>query len=221
MSINRYETFKKMRWLLFLVMLGLSSSGHLQAQDDSRRPNDRAGLNTVYYTSTDSISVDTAGEGQHSPTLAAILSMVVPGAGQIYNRKYWKVPVIYAGFATGLYFNRMTNAEYVKYKDEYVKFKTTYKRINKQLPTDTTFIINEYPYNIASLKEQRDRLRRLRDITIISLSVWYFMNVIDASVDAYFFDYDISDDLSMRVYPSGFFLRRDAYYASLHVGITF
>ncbi len=130
----------------------------------------------------------------HSANKAALFSAVLPGAGQAYNRKYWKIPVVYAGFGTLIYFIHSNHTEYVKFRDAY-SFKAA--------ATPDSSLYNEYAdrYPLASLLEGRDYYRRNRDLTYILTSVWYLLNVVDAAVDAHLFDYDISDNLSLSWKP--------------------
>lgn len=136
----------------------------------------------------------------HSANKASLYSAILPGAGQAYNKKYWKIPVIYAGFGTLIYFIHSNNTEYVKFRDAY-SFKASAS------PDSTLY--NDYAdkYPLASLLEGRDYYRRNRDLTYILTSVWYVLNVVDAAVDAHLFDYDISDNLSMQWQPEIYSIR--------------
>ena len=149
----------------------------------------------------------------HSPKTATYLSMALPGAGQVFNKKYWKVPIIYAGFATGIYFNRIFNSKYNEFKAIYNDHNNPYKAKNKTIPTDTLIRVAKYnyPVSISSVIEFRNYYRKYRDITIIAMSLWYVLNVVDASVDAYFFDYEMSDNLSLHIKPSLYYLNNKNY----------
>lgn len=147
------------------------------------------------------LKIDPAKPGQdttkvrtQSPNRAALYSGVLPGLGQAYNKKYWKIPLIYAGFGVMGYFIVTNGKEYNKFNDAF-KYKNG----------DTTSgYYNEYvkKYTIDELRAGKDYYRRNRDLTIIVTSVWYILNIIDAAVDAYLFDYDVTDDLSLRVEPT-------------------
>ena len=140
----------------------------------------------------------------HSPRKATIYSAVLPGLGQIYNRKYWKVPLVYGGFATLGYFINFNNAEYVKYRQAYSDIIDTDPNTNSfvKLFTDPRSL---EPANIAQSTERlrvyKDYWRRNRDLLVISTAVFYALNIIDASVDANFFNFDISDDLTINWAP--------------------
>jgi hypothetical protein len=130
----------------------------------------------------------------HSIRRAALYSMALPGMGQAYNKKYWKIPVIYAGFGAFTYFIVTNNQEYTQFKDAYV-----YTANGETYPTDNPYVGK---YNQTQLKEAMDFYRRNRDLSVILGVVWYTLNILEAYVDAHFYDYDVSDDLSMRVSPS-------------------
>ncbi len=130
----------------------------------------------------------------HSPNKAAIYSAVLPGLGQAYNKKYWKIPVVYAGFGTMAYFINSNAVEYNKFRNAY-----DYKTSTDPDPSKYNDYVNKYPE--ASLLQGRDYYRRNRDLSYIFTGVWYLLNVVDAAVDAYLFDYDISEDLTLRVRP--------------------
>jgi len=130
----------------------------------------------------------------HSVSKAAIYSAVLPGLGQAYNKKYWKIPVIYAGFGVMGYFVISNNNEYKDFKEAYL-----YVANDETEPTDNPYVTK---YTEDQLKEAMDYYRRNRDLSIIISGLWYTLNILEAYVDAHFFDYDISDDLTMKIRPS-------------------
>ncbi|OFX16514.1 MAG: hypothetical protein A2033_05500 [Bacteroidetes bacterium GWA2_31_9] len=128
---------------------------------------------------------------KHSPTLASVMSAIVPGSGQVYNKKYWKVPIIYAGMGALVYFAIDNKKVYMKYRDAYI-----YK-------TDTdSLTIDPYPdFSASDVETEMNKWRRYRDMNVIFLSLIYVLNIIDASVDANLFDYDVTNDLTLRLDP--------------------
>ncbi len=130
----------------------------------------------------------------HSPNRAALYSAILPGLGQAYNRKCWKVPVVYAGFGVMYYFINSNNSEYLKFKDAY-----TYKSSTNPDPSLYNEYVDKYP--LTSLQDGKVYYRRNRDLSIIIASFWYLLNITDAAVDAYLFDYDVSPDLSLKISP--------------------
>jgi len=131
---------------------------------------------------------------KHSVSKAAIYSAVLPGLGQAYNKKIWKIPIIYAGFGVFTYFIVTNNTEYKQFKEAYLYVANG----------DTSYTDNPYvpKYNETQLNDAMDYYRRNRDLSIIVGALWYALNILEAYVDAHFFDYDISEDLTMRVSPA-------------------
>ena len=159
----------------------------------------------------------------HSPRRATIYSAVLPGLGQIYNRKYWKLPIVYGGFVTLGYFINFNNELYVKYKQAYSDIIDTDPNTNsfKNLGVNPR---NYEADKISQLTEQiriaKDGSRRNRDLVVISTAVFYALNIIDASVDANFFNFDIGDDLTINWVP-GPIICMDQKGIGLHCKITF
>ncbi|MBJ59439.1 MAG: hypothetical protein CMP64_02495 [Flavobacteriales bacterium] len=120
---------------------------------------------------------------------ASILSAVLPGAGQIYNKKYWKVPIIYSSLATGIYFICDNQKKLTNFEDAYI-FRSNGGNDN---------YINLY--NNTQLISIIDYYERNRDISYIITAAIYLLNIVDASVDAHLFDFDISEDLSIETKP--------------------
>jgi hypothetical protein len=149
-------------------------------------------INGVNAQQPDSLLVNSSFLKSHSPAKASIYSALLPGLGQVYNRKIWKVPIIYAGFATLGYFIVDNNSEYQRFKNAY-----------KALTDDNPLTIDEFngQRSADELLFYKDQYRRWRDISLIITVVTYALNIVDANVDAHFFNYDISPDLSMNINP--------------------
>jgi len=130
---------------------------------------------------------------RHSPTKATILSAIVPGAGQIYNRKYWKAPIVWAGLGVSIYFIQENNSEYRRYKDAYIA-----------LTDNDPNTVDEFNGQFGSeqLLNVTNTYRKWRDLSYICLGAVYILNIVDASVDAHFVRFDVSPDLSLGVGPS-------------------
>lgn len=136
---------------------------------------------------------------QPNPNTAMWLALAIPGAGQIYNRKYWKLPIVY-GLGVGVgYAIAYTNRNYQDYRN-------AYQSINSSMPDPDLYepmIPDGYPAGSYSdyFKTQMDKFRRERDISIVAAVVVYALSVIDAFVDAQLSDFDVSPDLSIKVAP--------------------
>ena len=162
-------------------------------------------------------------ESVHSPRKATIYSAVLPGLGQIYNRKYWKVPIVYGGFAALGYFINFNNEEYVKFRQAYSDLIDTDPNTisYEKLVTDKRRLERDkIPQLTESFRMAKDYWRRNRDLVVIGTAVFYAVNIIDASVDAHFFNFDISDDLTINWIP-GPILCMDNKLIGIHCRITF
>ena len=126
----------------------------------------------------------------HSPKKATLMSVALPGLGQVYNKKYWKVPVIYAGIGTSLYF-AFSNQK------NYKKFRTAYG--NRLNGIDDEAYEN---YSDESLKSNMDFHQRNRDLSYIVAGLFYVLNIVDASVDAHLFTFPKNDNLSFNLQPN-------------------
>jgi hypothetical protein len=172
-------------------------------------------------------SVDTAKVTKpvvvHSPRKATIYSAVFPGLGQIYNRKYWKVPLVYGGFVTLGYFINFNNEQYTTYKQAYSDIIDTdpYTNSHLNLKVNPSLLQPDRISNFTeALRRQKDYWRRNRDLVVIGTVVFYAVNIIDASVDAHFFNFDVSDDLTINWAP-GPVICMDNKLIGIHCRFTF
>ena len=140
-----------------------------------------------------------------NPKRAMWLAIVLPGAGQIYNRKYWKLPIVYGGFIGCLYAATWNNQMYHDYEQAYMDIMDD----NPQTHSYDQFLhlgktvdetnIDDYK---SLFKRRKDYYRRYRDLSIFIMIGVYALSIIDAYVDASLSEFDISDDLSLRVQPA-------------------
>ncbi len=167
--------------------------------------------------STRIVEMDQQTEEVHSPRKATIYSAILPGLGQAYNKKYWKIPVIYAGFATMGYFIYWNNDNYGIMKRAYNDFTDDNPDTNSHLNLDGAQFYDLTRESDAqsfrtNVQRQQDYYRRNRDLLIISIIGFYGLNLIDASVDAHFFDFDISEDLTMNWQPVMYHFNQQPVY---------
>ncbi len=130
---------------------------------------------------------------------ATTLSTICPGAGQIYNKSYWRVPIVIGGLASTIYTIDWNNRGYKRFKTAYT-LRVDYENNPEKYPGGSA---DEFrgAYSATFLKNLKDSYRRNRDLCILLTAGVYLLNIIDAHVDAHLQDYDISDDLSMNVEP--------------------
>lgn len=128
----------------------------------------------------------------HSVRKATLLSAVLPGAGQVYNRKVWKVPVLYAGFAGLGYLIYFNQKKYTEFEDALL--------IRYDGNPDTEDAYADV-YTDDNLRTLSDFYRRNRDLSVMGLTLLYVLNIIDAHVDAHLFNFNMDDDLSLHWQP--------------------
>lgn len=166
-----------MKNCVFILLLTFSLAGFnkLEAQNSEPEGNQIVVEDTTY---------------KHNPRLGAWMSTVLPGSGQLYNKKYWKIPVIYIAGGALVYSTLYNSEKYHLARNAYIM------ALRDDIHPD--FI----GYDSEQLKSIKDSYRRYRDLSIIGLTLLYVINIVDATVDGYLFDYDVTDDLSLRVEPS-------------------
>ena len=123
------------------------------------------------------------------PKRAGLYSAILPGAGQVYTKKYWKVPIIYAGIITSAYYIKESHSLYKLYRQTYLN----------RLDGDIT---DEFSYNDAQLRILTEHYRRNTEVSALLFTLTYVLNIVDASVSAHLFDYDINKDISFHIQPT-------------------
>lgn len=139
-----------------------------------------------------------------NPTKATWLALVIPGGGQIYNRKYWKLPIIYGGFAGCAYALTWNNKMYKDYMQAYKDAALGNWEANSIHALLPPGYLDRTPKTqiTETLRKRKDTYRRYRDLSIFAFIGVYLISVIDAYVDAELSNFDITPDLSMRVEPA-------------------
>lgn len=151
-------------------------------------------LNTTAQEATPDTTTVTTSKKQRpisDPGRAAILSATLPGMGQIYNRKYWKVPIIYAGFGAIVYYLDAHSTEYAKYRAAYIS------RIDGNPNT-----VDDFPlYSTDVLQRAMNFYRRNLEVTYLLGAALYMLNILDANIDAHLMDFDVGENLSFNLRP--------------------
>ena len=147
-------------------------------------------------TPVDTVLIDMVAE-DHSPRRAALLSAALPGLGQIYNKKYWKVPIIYAGFAILGYLVIWNNDRYQ------ILRRARIAEENGQRDQNPLAGLRNGQFERADvLANQVDNYRQQRDQFIIYTIGFYGLNIMDAIVDAHLIEFDVNPDLSFKLEPT-------------------
>ncbi len=127
-----------------------------------------------------------------APAKAAFYSAVLPGLGQAYNKKYWKIPIIYAGMGIGVYFYIQNDKDYNRFRDAYKRRLAGY--------TDDEFWGDGNTALVSTdrLIDAQKTAQKNKDLSIVVTGVFYLLNIIDANVDAHLRQFNVSDDLSLE-----------------------
>lgn len=153
---------------------------------------------------------------KHSPAKATIMSAVLPGLGQIYNKKIWKLPIVYAAIGTTTYI-------FLKWQNQYQRHRKAYVDLKDGDPT-TNYYNEVIPIRYSNDKDRylthfKDVYHRYRDWAILAVVIAYGLNIIDANVDAHFFDYSIDDNISLNFQPC--FLENGMYSQKIALNLRF
>lgn len=143
---------------------------------------------------------------------AAIMSAILPGLGQVYNKKYWKVPIVYAGIGGFAYYGMSLNSEYQNYRNELL-----YRYANNQQ-------VNTFPeYTTDNLTTLKNQVKKYRDMCFIGAGIFYVLNIIDANVDGHLKNFDVSDNLSLGIRPKTFycFNNKPTFGAGISLALNF
>lgn len=180
----------------------------------------------VVTTGPDSAVVRTAAEplvpeqkGWSKPGKAALFSAVVPGAGQVYNHSYWKVPIIYAAGGVLAYFIQTNHKGYLKYRQAIAVRQDTIA--SNDVDEFTEKLTNHTKAEaISALRRGRDTYRRWRDYTVLYSVLAYGLNVTEAYVHAHLKGFDITDELTMRVQPDVIFTSANSVTPAFSISIN-
>lgn len=136
-----------------------------------------------------------------APSRAAFYSAILPGLGQIYNRRYWKVPIVYGALGTGVY-------AYLYNDDLYDRFRSAFKRRRAGFTDDEFYDVNSSgivpgspDLSDEALQDAQERYQRDRDLALLITIGLYAFNIIDANVDAHLQQFNVDDDLSLDIKP--------------------
>lgn len=174
------------------------SAGSILSHEDSLR----------LVASTDSVAKKARRDWatwRPNPKRALWLALVLPGAGQIYNRKYWKIPIVYGGFVGCIYAMQWNNQMYRDYSQAYLDIMDddpNTQSYNQFLHLGNKIDDTNIERYKNLFKSRKDRYRRWRDMSFFVLVGVYALSVIDAYVDASLSEFDISKNLSLSVEPT-------------------
>ncbi|MEO1010319.1 MAG: DUF5683 domain-containing protein [Bacteroidota bacterium] len=134
-----------------------------------------------------------------TPSKAAFYSAVIPGLGQIYNKRYWKAPIVWGAIGTGILIYDYNNTQYNRFRDAFKRRRAGFTDDEfYDLDRDgVTRVPGEADFSEEALQDAQERFQRDRDLTLLITILLYALNVVDANVDAHLKQYNIDDDLSL------------------------
>lgn len=180
---------KKISCIIFLLSLFLYSTAIAQQIPDTTitRTQDSTGRKNI-------LALDTSAK-KHNPKIATFRSAVLPGWGQAYNKKYWKIPIIYGalGVTAGVFTYNLK----------------TYKRLKEAIilrsdndPLNDTLVFKDFiNLSTESIRSYRNSFRQSVDYSVLFFIAFWALNVVDATVDAHLKSFDVSDNISLRIKP--------------------
>lgn len=163
-------------------------------------------------------------EWEPIPRKATIMSLLIPGGGQIYNRKYWKLPIVYGGFAGCIYALTWNQATYTDYRVAYMDIMDddpNTRSYEDFLPPNYEIDTDVEEWLKSVFKNRKDKYRRYRDMSIFAFAGMYLISAVDAYVDAELSHFDISKDLSLDLTPQIMLDRRGQTSTGLSLAISF
>jgi len=186
---------------IFLVFASIAKGQEIQPTDSSFL---KLGANT------DEIEKFQTQDTTHSPRLAALYSAIVPGMGQFYNEKYWKIPIVYALGALAAYQIKSNHQNYLLFRNVYFNIIDGNDRNDSEID-DYLLIFDE-----DRAERRVDNYKRDRDYWIILAGLFYVLNIVDATVDAHLREFNINQDLSLNIKPS----IQSNPYSNMHAGLS-
>jgi hypothetical protein len=161
---------------------------------------------------SDDIETFQSQDTTHSPRLAALYSAIVPGMGQFYNEKYWKIPIVYALGVLAASQIKSNHQNYLLFRNVNFNIKDGNDANNNEIQDFINLGFDE-----ERSDRYIDRFKRDRDYWIILAGLFYVLNIVDATVDAHLREFNINQDLSLNIQPS---IQRSPY-SNMHAGLSF
>jgi hypothetical protein len=143
-----------------------------------------------------------------SPSRAAFYSAIFPGMGQVYNKKYWKTPIVWGAMGTSIYYYLNNNKEFKRYRTAY--------RLRKNNLIDEFIVDGVEIISEETLERAQDQLRENRDMSLLTTVILYVLQIVEASVNAHLLQFNTDDNLSFK--PT--FINDPIYVEAPKVGLT-
>ncbi len=182
--MSNHSTKKHLLSVLLCCLLAMGTT----AQQNNKRSSVPTDTNTVTKKDTSKIFI-------HSPRTATIRSAMIPGWGQAYNKKYWKIPLVYGALGTCVGF-------FIYNRNEYVAARDAYRYMMDSDPSNDALIAPKFrPIDPEAVRQYRNAIRQNVDYSVLAFLVCWGLNVVDATVDGHLNSFEVNDNLSLRIKP--------------------
>lgn len=179
-----------MRQFVLLILISTVAVTGLQAQDSVAAVKPAAADTAV--AKKDSVKP----KPEHSPRKATIRSAMVPGWGQAYNKKYWKIPIVYGALGTAAGF-------FIYNRKEYIDARDAYRNMMDGDNTNNNLIKPKFqPVDPEAVRQYRIAVRQYVDYSVLAFIILWGLNVVDATVDGHLKAFEVNDNLSLHINPS-------------------
>ena len=179
-------------WLILVIFGCLHTYKVLGQQEEIQPVGDSTEVQEMIIDTPDGVEEIETDTLRERPNTAALLSAALPGLGQFYNKKYWKLPIFYGGGVVIAYFLNYNHRLYIQYRNSLIALRDGDDRTQPHDPR----------WDETDLERATDYWRRNRDLLIIGSILVYAINIVDAHVDAHLDAFTISDDITMKIEPS-------------------
>lgn len=182
--MSNLSTKKHLLSVLLCCLLAMSTT----AQQNNKRSAVATDTSAVTKKDTSKIII-------HSPRTATIRSAMIPGWGQAYNKKYWKIPLVYGALGTCVGF-------FIYNRNEYVAARDAYRYMMDSDPSNDALIAPKFrPIDPEAVRQYRNAIRQNVDYSVLAFLVCWGLNVVDATVDGHLNSFEVNDNLSLRIKP--------------------
>lgn len=182
-----------MKFVLYVFLMLVVSTTVAQRKDTlTAKGNAVIPVDTVKKTSADTVKKITP----HNPRLATKRSALLPGWGQAYNKKYWKIPIVWGALGTCIGF-------FIYNRNEYVDARDAYRNMLDNDPTNDYLIKPKFrPVDPSGVQQYRNSVRQNVDYSVLAFLLCWGLNVVDATVDGHLKEFNVNENLSMRINPT-------------------
>lgn len=187
--------FKKILFPVFLLLIFEFNWLHNYAQQRDT-VSTQVSKNIDTTSKKNILSQDTSGSRKHSPKVATLRSAIIPGWGQAYNKKYWKIPIIYGALGT-------TAVIFAYNLKTYKSLKQAYIYLSDTIPSNDALINPDFvALSPESIRSYRSSFRQNVDYSVLFFMLFWGLNIVDATVDAHLKSFDVSNDIGLKIKPS-------------------